>query len=240
VLPSNLSAGAERQQRLERFQQAWQAGSRPSIEEHLSDTTLPRRLLLRQLVAAELRCRLQAGDAVRIEDYLQRFPELAADATTLPELIAAEFRQRQDLGQQPTLSEYLERFPQYRDQLLHTPLADSAATEHHVLGSGRKDTTLPVLEGRYRVDRFLAQGGMGAVYRILDADFHRPLALKVLQESFNGQAHLEERFLREARLTGQLQHPGIPPVQEMGRLPDGRPYFIMKLIQGRDLRALLR
>jgi tetratricopeptide (TPR) repeat protein len=243
MLPSaNLSAGDKLQQLLARFEQAWQAGSRPSIEDHLTDASLDRCALLRQLVLTDLEYRLRAGDAVRVEEYVQRFPELAEDAATLVELIALEYRQRQLLGPQPapTLAEYLQRFPQHRAQLLATPLYDSPETERHSVGDGSAGVTLPALEGRYRVDRFLAKGGMGEVYRILDADFDRPLALKVLQQQALGQPHLEERFLREARLTGQLQHPGIPAVQEMGRLSDGRPYFIMKLVQGRDLRALLR
>jgi tetratricopeptide (TPR) repeat protein len=100
--------------------------------------------------------------------------------------------------------------------------------------------SLPEALGRYRVDCFLARGGMGEVFRVIDVDFDRPLALKVLQERYRGHAELTERFLREARLTAQLQHPGIPPVQEVGRLPNGRPYFIMKLVQGHSLQQLLR
>jgi tetratricopeptide (TPR) repeat protein len=101
---------------------------------------------------------------------------------------------------------------------------------------------LPKRIGRYRVDRPIGSGGVGDVVRVLDEDFDRPLALKVLQQQFRGRAELEERFLREARLTGQLQHPGIPPVQEKGRLPgpDQRPYFIMKLVKGRNLHQFLR
>jgi serine/threonine protein kinase len=129
--------------------------------------------------------------------------------------------------------------PNPRQPAAPTPSADSRATEHHCPGLDGRGT-LPVLAGRYRVDRLLAQGGMGEVYQILDHDFDRPLALKVLQPQFAGKAEVAERFLREARLTGQLQHPGIPPVQEVGRLADGRPYFLMKLVQGRDLHALLQ
>src|SRR5262249_22198278 len=47
------------------------------------------------------------------------------------------------------------------------------------------------------------------------------------------------RFLNEARITGQLQHPGIPPVHEVGELPDGRPFLVMKLIKGRTLADIL-
>jgi serine/threonine-protein kinase len=77
---------------------------------------------------------------------------------------------------------------------------------------------------------------MGRIVRVRDEDFARPLALKVLLDP---DAALTERFVREARLTGLLQHPGIPPVHVLGRLSDGRPYFIMKLIEGRSLQELL-
>ena len=99
---------------------------------------------------------------------------------------------------------------------------------------------LPAQVGRYHLEGEIARGGMGRVLRIRDEDFDRPLAMKVLLDSVRGQGDLEERFVREARLTGVLQHPGIPPVHALGRLPDGRPYFVMKLIQGRSLHEILK
>src|SRR5215475_7634067 len=96
---------------------------------------------------------------------------------------------------------------------------------------------LPSHLGSYRVLGEIARGGMGRIVRIHDEAFDRPLAMKVLLE--RGDDRLAERFLREAKLTGQLQHPGIPPVQEMGKLEDGRPYFIMKLIEGQSLADML-
>jgi hypothetical protein len=78
---------------------------------------------------------------------------------------------------------------------------------------------LPARLGRYRIEGEIARGGMGRVLRVLDEDFQRPLAMKVLLDTGRGQPLLEERFMREARITGQLQHPGVPPVQELGRLP---------------------
>jgi serine/threonine-protein kinase len=80
---------------------------------------------------------------------------------------------------------------------------------------------------------------MGVVYRVFDADLQRRLAVKVLQAKHRGRPDLENRFLEEAQLTGQLQHPGIAPVHQVGRLADGRPFFAMKLIQGRTLAALV-
>jgi serine/threonine-protein kinase len=99
---------------------------------------------------------------------------------------------------------------------------------------------LPARLGHYRLEEPIDRGGMGVIVRVRDEDLDRPLALKVLAACWCGTAGMPERFVREARLTGQLQHPGVPPVQELGWLPDGRPYFIMKLVQGKSLRALLR
>lgn len=82
-------------------------------------------------------------------------------------------------------------------------------------------------------------GGMGEVYRCTDA-IQRDLAIKVLRPELDGDATAEERFLREARLTGSLQHPGMVPVHNIGRLADGRPFYTMKLVRGRTLAELLR
>jgi serine/threonine-protein kinase len=83
-------------------------------------------------------------------------------------------------------------------------------------------------------------GGMGEVYRCADDALQRDLAIKVLRAELRGDAGAEERFLREARLTGSLQHPGIVPVHHLGRLADGRPCYTMKLVRGRTLADLLR
>jgi serine/threonine protein kinase len=96
----------------------------------------------------------------------------------------------------------------------------------------------PVVPG-YEVLEELGRGGMGVVYRVFDPDLQRRLAIKVLHEQFRGRPDLERRFLAEAQLMAQLQHPGIAPVHDLGRLADGRPFFAMKLVQGRTLAALL-
>src|SRR5262245_52241295 len=90
---------------------------------------------------------------------------------------------------------------------------------------------LPACAGRYRVLEVIGRGGMGAVWRAHDRDLNRPLAVKVLLADHRGRPDLERRFLEEAQITGQLQHPGIPPVHEIGRLDDGRPFLAMKLIE---------
>jgi tetratricopeptide (TPR) repeat protein len=97
---------------------------------------------------------------------------------------------------------------------------------------------LPAQVGRYHIQGEIARGGMGIVLRAQDRAFHRTLAVKMLLQA--RQPQLKQRFLEEAQILGQLQHPGIPPVHDLGELPDGRPFFAMKLIKGHTLAALLK
>jgi tetratricopeptide (TPR) repeat protein len=85
----------------------------------------------------------------------------------------------------------------------------------------------------------LGVGGMGEVYRFADDALRRDLAIKVLKDELRGDADAEERFLREARLAGSLQHPGVVPIHQLSRLADGRPCYTMKLVRGRTLADLL-
>jgi formylglycine-generating enzyme required for sulfatase activity/serine/threonine protein kinase len=100
---------------------------------------------------------------------------------------------------------------------------------------------------RYRIEGEVAKGGMGAVLRVWDGELQRPLAMKVMLGQVNPRergdtpaidARKLGRFLEEARVTGQLDHPGILPVHELGLDSQGRVYFTMKLVKGRDLKAI--
>ena len=92
----------------------------------------------------------------------------------------------------------------------------------------------------YRVLGELGRGGMGAVFKGRDPELGRDLAVKVLLERNRDNAEVVRRFVEEAQIGGQLQHPGVVPVYEAGRLPDSRPYFTMKLVEGQTLAALLK
>ena len=93
--------------------------------------------------------------------------------------------------------------------------------------------------GRYRLGEEIARGGMGVVYAARDLVLDRDIGLKTLRQSPPAGSPLARRFREEARITGQLQHPGIPPVHDLGALADGRPFLAMKLIKGRTLADLL-
>jgi tetratricopeptide (TPR) repeat protein len=86
----------------------------------------------------------------------------------------------------------------------------------------------------------IGHGGMGVVYRARDAALDRDVAVKLLAERYPADSPAAQRFLSEARITGQLQHPGIPAVHQVGSLADGRPFLAMKLIKGSTLDAILK
>jgi WD40 repeat protein/serine/threonine protein kinase len=94
-------------------------------------------------------------------------------------------------------------------------------------------------ETRYDLGDEIARGGMGVVLRAFDNNIRRNVAVKVLRSDIASHPEIVGRFLQEAQISGQLQHPGIAPVYEIGRLPDGRPFIAMKLVQGATLEALL-
>ena len=120
----------------------------------------------------------------------------------------------------------------------------------HLRDTSSEDTRLirptspetPKLSGqpsRYQLIGELARGGMGAIFQGRDLDLGRDLAVKVIREEHRDHPEMVRRFVEEAQIGGQLQHPGIIPVHELGRLPDGRLFIAMKLVRGRTLAALL-
>jgi tetratricopeptide (TPR) repeat protein/tRNA A-37 threonylcarbamoyl transferase component Bud32 len=100
------------------------------------------------------------------------------------------------------------------------------------------DATLPP-ERVCRVEAEIARGGMGVVYRARDPSLGREVALKLLREDLASDEGAVRRFLEEARIGGRLQHPGVVPVYALGRTPTGRPWFTMKLIEGRTFASML-
>ncbi len=82
-------------------------------------------------------------------------------------------------------------------------------------------------------------GGMGEVRRVFERSFKRVLAMKILRQEIMHNQAIVSRFIAEAQATAQLQHPGIVPVHEVGRLSDGRYYFTMREVRGRDFGKLI-
>ena len=107
---------------------------------------------------------------------------------------------------------------------------DPYATRAHA--SGR-----PAAAGlRFRVLRFHARGGLGQVSVARDEELHRDVALKEIQDRYADDPGSRSRFLVEAEITGNLEHPGIIPVYGLGTYDDGRPFYAMRFIKGDSLK----
>jgi serine/threonine-protein kinase len=114
------------------------------------------------------------------------------------------------------------------------------------LGPGGPNEDLPATvapfplpqQGTVRFHRLRphARGGLGEVFVALDEELHREVALKEIQEQFADQLDARARFLREAEVTGKLEHPGVVPVYGLGAYPDGRPFYAMRLIRGESMQ----
>jgi len=107
-------------------------------------------------------------------------------------------------------------------------LQDSGAIEAPVVRVDGEDGERPQGLSRYRIEGEIARGGVGIVYQA-----------KVLHERLTGNPQILQRFVEEAQIGGQLQHPGIVPVYEIGLCSDKRPFIAMKLVKGETFAARL-
>lgn len=104
------------------------------------------------------------------------------------------------------------------------------------------EPTLPVertVEGKYRLEKLLGRGGMGAVYEATDLRLGRRVAVKIMIGSLFGDARALRRFQREARTSANLSHPNVVSVFDYGALPAGGAYLVMEIARGTTLREEL-
>jgi serine/threonine-protein kinase len=175
------------------------------------------------------------GENDRLENLLRRWQQSAEQSCDLsPEELCREcpdllplLRQRIEALRQGTPSRAAANTPdQDPPTLVLDPPPEAAADLVRIPGC--------------MVEAELGRGGMGLVLRARDLTLGRPLAVKVLLARHGHHSEMEQRFLEEAQVMGQLQHPGVPAVHQLGRLADGRPYFSMKLVRGQTLAQLLK
>jgi tetratricopeptide (TPR) repeat protein len=214
----------------------WLQGKRVFVQDYLEEAPSLQDYpeLVYDLVCGEVLLRAEAGEKPQLADYialvpahqtqLRRFfvtcrllpPERlhgSNEASTLREVRPAANGGAEHIGEE-----------------LPTPVGETTPL--------RPASDLP-FPGGALFER-IGVGGMGEVYRCGDEALGRDLAIKVIKADLCGNKGVEQRFLREARITGSLQHPGIVPIHNLGRLADGRPWYTMKLVRGRTLADLLR
>ncbi|MEM0926105.1 MAG: serine/threonine-protein kinase, partial [Planctomycetota bacterium] len=119
-----------------------------------------------------------------------------------------------------------------------TPKDSDAYTNNADQRTAPPEDTLCLLPDRYKVAGELGRGGWGIVDRVLDQRLEREVAVKRIVDAAEDEDTLAQ-FIHEARITGQLQHPGVVPVHELGG-EAGEAFYVMKLLDGETLRARIR
>ncbi|MEW6744264.1 MAG: bifunctional serine/threonine-protein kinase/formylglycine-generating enzyme family protein [Planctomycetota bacterium] len=183
-----------------------------------------------------------AGMGGTLEDLCGRHPDLAEDLRRLDARQREAERICRDLKQASCLADLEGRVPRAPQSTIP---ADTLAASWKAFVSrlSERQSGKP----RYRLLGEVGQGGMGVVLEVWDDELGRKLAMKVALSEVPDQAEatpLEAaeslgRFVDEAQVTGQLDHPGIVPVHELGLDADRRVYFTMRLVRGRNLREVI-
>src|SRR5271170_7719679 len=101
--------------------------------------------------------------------------------------------------------------------------------------ASQEDPLIGLTLGNFRITSVLGQGAMGAVYAAQHVSLPSRAAVKVLLAEFSKDQAAVDRFLREAHTASSINDPHIVRIFDAGRLPDGRPYLLMDLLEGRTL-----
>lgn len=124
-----------------------------------------------------------------------------------------------------------------------TPESQGQVSGPDVFGTGPSSRETGAMPGRFEGARYanleaLGRGGMGKVTASLDREIGRIVALKTLARPDADRSHMK-RFLQEARITAQLEHPNVVPVYDIGVLPDGQPFYTMRVVKKQSLGDVL-
>lgn len=181
-----------------------------------------------------------AGRRPAIEDHLASVPE-ADRAVIFKSLLRLELRLMARRRLPVDAAAYQARFPAYAE-VVEAVLQEATADATISAGGDATDRNgppLPKTIGRFEILERLGHGAFGQVLRARDPDLEREVAIKIPLRSVLRDEPDLERFLTEARAAGNLQHPNICPVHEIGR-HGPIPFIVMALIQGQSLAAMLR
>jgi WD40 repeat protein/tRNA A-37 threonylcarbamoyl transferase component Bud32 len=200
---------------------------------------------------SELRRGLEAGEAVRVEELLARYPRLAETEEAILELIHVELTARNGLGQRPSLAEWRARFPRLLPRLEEgdrfqgafasemPTLSDSSAAGVHAESiPPHPEPRLPRI-GHYQVLEEIGRGGMGVVYRARQTTLSRIVAIKMILAGEHAGLRERARLRIEAEAAAQLVHPNVVQVFEIGE-HEGLPFLVLEYVGGGSLTRMLR
>jgi serine/threonine protein kinase len=225
----------------DRFEQEWRLGATPRIRDYLAAQPDPSTtsILFQELLRIDLEHRRAAGHEPGLSEYLRDYPDHEG-------IVRAEFMRAAMSPTENVAAGNSVRDLMPGDATLAVPPRPQFDAGN---GSASAGSSTAPFAARYQIGMEIARGGMGVVHRATDLHLRREVAIKLLRPRWEQEtdptlqrhvlAQAVEAFRHEAEITARLQHPGIPPVHELGTLPDGLPFLAMKLIQGRTLQEWL-
>ncbi|MFN6300686.1 MAG: serine/threonine-protein kinase [Planctomycetota bacterium] len=146
---------------------------------------------------------------------------------------ASDYETHLQSGLESTPEAFASKYTDIPSEIL-TPELHRLWDEIHSSDSTSLDPNLPkVAEPRFVELELLRTGGMGEIYRGMDRDCNRPVAIKKIRKEYQNDEQIRSRFRAEAELTASLEHPGIIPIYGQGIDAQGRDYYAMRLIIGK-------
>jgi WD40 repeat protein len=203
-----------------RFEAAWRSGPRPSIDDYLPGAPDQRAVVLPELVHADLEFRLGAGEPAAADEYLSRYPELAADPRAAAELgeVERELRPKRRL-RKDRANDY-QAFPD--------------GINSHSCHASATPTQAPRRLGKFELLEVVGRGSFGVVWRARDVELDRIVAIKLMHQLDATTPAAIERFLREARTAARLAHPNIVAIHDAGQA-EGAFYLVSEFVPGSTL-----
>lgn len=219
---------------VKRFEKASRQTPGTGIDDFLPPNAPLRGRVLVELVHVDLELRLKAGENIRVEGYLDRYPELTNDRDVVLELITAEHALRQPHEPGLTCEEYVRRFPQYHAEMVQRGWLTPFQLQEIEQGRGHA-----LAFGQYRLLDRLGEGGMGVVFKARHVLLDRVVALKQIRRECLEDPEVVKRFHREMQAAARLDHPNIVHAHDADEV-DGIHFYIMEYVEGIDLHRLLQ
>ena len=247
-----MSINQQINQIAEEFSNAWESDRSPSMADFVNRVDAShRQQILQALIPLDIKFLRQRNQPITSDTYAEFGPEAVEIAnreiSSKTNESDADGTLMFEAQQSPNDDEFtvnqsvLTSLGQTVDIAPNVVLRDPSKSEAvQVSESSSRGLPNPKSAGRYELHGEIARGGMGAILKGHDTDLGRDLAIKVLLDEQKDRPEVIQRFIEEAQIGGQLQHPGIAPVYELGQFPDKRPFFSMKLVKGETLAKLLK
>ena len=204
--------------------------TRDALIEAMNQWTLAKSQTLSEILAA--RGELEPADRIVLEQMVDRHvarhggdPHQSLSAIDM----SSNARSMLALIQDPDIRESLSTLTGFEMK------SGLGASANETLDWLRKEQ-LPGHAGRFRIVDLIDEGGLGKVYLARDAELNRDVALKQMRVEIAGHLQSRARFVFEAEITGNLEHPGVVPVYGKGEYDDGRPYYAMQFVRGENLK----